>query len=507
MKKLHLIDDAFLRLESKRQPLHIGMLLLFEPPEGAPEDFTASIAQKLRSSESTVDLFNQRLVEKRGVHYWEENDDFDLDHHFVHLALPKPGRIRELLEMVSRLHGGHMDRTYPLWRVHLIEGLEDGRLAVYMKIHHSMIDGMGGMQMLVNSMSTSQKESKNLPPFWEIHRPPKKGGQIPVIPTPAASGMFAMRALTREGWRSAMPVINKLRKAFKDFRSKNPDVSMAGEAPKCTFNQSISGTRRFAAQSYSGESIRNVARAFAASRNDVVLAMCAGALRKYLLLHSELPSMSLNAGVPVSVRGRAGDSDAANEVAFAITNLATNVADPSERLRAIKSGMDYNKAQLEGLSAGQMQAYAALSLIPGALNMLLGRKPENTVGNLCISHVPGPQKTQYWQGAKLTGMYPISLVTEMGALNITVISRRDNVDFGIIACRKSVPQVQRLLDYLQDALCELEAAAPAPEATVQAVAAKKAPKAKAAAKKAAAKKAPVKKAAAKNRRLKKSQRT
>lgn len=456
MKKLHLIDDTFLRIESRNQPMHIGMLMLLEPPANAPEDFAGRIVSKIRQSDTTADVFNQLLVEKRGGHYWKENEDFDLDHHFVHLALPKPGRIRELLEMVSRLHCGHIDRAYPLWRVHLIEGIEGGRIAVYMKIHHSMIDGMSGMQMVIRSMSTSRAESKKLPPFWEIERTSENAEKVPAVPAPAVNDWLKIRTVAREGWRSAMPVIRKLRKTFKDFQKKHPDVALAGEAPRCVFNHQISGTRRFAAQSYSTRRIKAVARALDATSNDVILAMVAGALRKYLELRDELPEAPLTAGVPVSVRGKNSDSDAANQVAFVITSLATNIDDPVERILAIKAGMDYNKTQMRGLTSGQIQAYSSLSLIPGALNVLLGRKPGNTLGNVVVSHVPGPKKTLYWQGAKLTGIYPISLLIATGGLNITIVSRHDTVDFGIIACRKTVPHVQRLLDYLEDALVELE---------------------------------------------------
>jgi diacylglycerol O-acyltransferase len=162
------------------------------------------------------------------------------------------------------------------------------------------------------------------------------------------------------------------------------------------------------------------------------------------------------------------------------TTLATHIDDPVERMRAIKRSMDYNKAQLNGLSAKQILAYSSLEAVPGALNKLLGLKPENTLGNVVVSHVPGPKQTLYWQGAKMTGLYPISLLVGSGGLNITIISRHDNVDFGIIACRKTVPHAQRLLDYLEDALCELESQVTSPKAPV-----KKAAKAKTAGRKAA----------------------
>jgi diacylglycerol O-acyltransferase len=185
--------------------------------------------------------------------------------------------------------------------------------------------------------------------------------------------------------------------------------------------------------------------------------MCSSALRQYLKERHELPDKPLVAGIPVSLR-RPGDKSSSNEVAFTFTHLATHIDDPIERLRSIKQCMDYNKRNLRGLSPAQTMTVAALKLLPGAINAVVGFKPNNTLGNLCISHVPGPRHDTYWQGAKLTGLYPASLVTDGGALNITVISRRDYVDFGLIACSKTVPRLQRFLDYLETGLVELEEA-------------------------------------------------
>jgi len=454
MKRVGLLDDAFLRLESRRTPLHIGVLLLFEPPPGAGPHFTERLAERLRQSSRTAPPFNRRLVERRGIHYWEEDEEFDIDNHFAHTSLPRPGRIRELLAMVSRVHCAHLDREYPLWRMYLIEGLEDGRIALYMKIHHALVDGVAGMQLLLKSMATSAAESKKLPPPWEVRTERSQTQPLPV-PSPAADTLPALRKLAGEGLQSILPVLRELKGTLQDFRSDNPDLAMFGQAPKTLFNTRVSATRRFAGQSYSTARIRAVAQAYDATLNDVVLAMCASALRHYLTDMGELPDRSLTAAVPVSVR-RPG-SDAGNEVAFTMTTLATNLADPVARLRAIKSGMDYNKQRLRRLTPGQVMAYTAAIMIPGHLGAMLLNSDDKVLGNVVISHVPGPQQTMYWQGARLCGIYPISLNIDNGALNITLVSRHDYVDFGLIACRKSVPRMQRLLDYLEESLAALEA--------------------------------------------------
>lgn len=453
MKRLSLTDDALLRAESRRQPLHIAMLMLFQPPPGTP-DFAARLGERLRQSVRAVEPFNQRLVRRRGLHYWKPDDgEFDLAHHFVHTSLPKPGRIRELLAMVSRVHCAHLDRAYPLWRIYLIEGIEDGSIAVYFKIHHAVADGVGCIRMLMNTMSTDPAVSITLPPPWEVPLQTEHAQASPV-PTPAAGAMTALRSLARERTKAIAPLVRELRTTWKDYRAKNPDLVVAGQAPRCLFNAKVSGSRRFAAQSYSTPRMRAVAKAGGASLNDVVLAMCSGALRRYLEDRNELPDRPLIGAIPVSTRQ--DDSVLGNSVSFTMAPLATHIADPAGRLAAISSAMTYNKERMKRLSPGTLVAYAGLTLIPGAVQALLGRAPDSTLANVCISHVPGPREDLYWQGARLTGLYPVSVVTDSGALNITIVSRHDTTDFGLIACRKTVPHVQRLLTYLEDALADLE---------------------------------------------------
>lgn len=455
MSKLSLVDDTFLRLESRRQPLHIGMLMLFEPPPDAPADFAAQLAERLRQSTRAVPPFNEHLGRRRGLHYWQEDDDFDLAHHFVHMSLPKPGRIRELLAVVSRVHSVHLDRAYPLWRLYLIEGLEDGRIAVYLKIHHSVVDGVGGIRMLMKSMSKDREVSAKMPPPWEIGASGDKKQSIPV-PVPLVEGFNAMRMMAGEGLRAAKPVLQRVRDTLRDFRKGDPNIALAGEAPRCVLNGKISATRRFAAQQYSTPRMRAVGKAANATLNDVVLAMCGGALRRYLQSLGQLPDKPLLAGVPISIRR--DETMSGNEVAFTIAHLATHIEEPLERMYAIKRCMDRNKQSLQDFSPAQVMAYAATMLLPGTLKVLLGLKPDNVLGSVVISHVPGPREDMYWQGCRLSGLYPASLLFDTLALNITVISRHDYVDFGLIACRKSVPQVQRLLEHLEDELVALEQA-------------------------------------------------
>lgn len=454
MKKVDIADDTFLRFERKRQPLHIGTLMLFEPQGDAREDFVTRLTEHLRQFTQAAAPYNHRLVVKGGRHYWEEVEEFDLSYHMVHVALPKPGRIRELLAMVSRVHCGHLDREYPLWQMYLIEGIEDGRFAVYLKVHHSLMDGIAGIRLLIESMSTDVNASMEMPPSWAMPAKKSRSNQLPV-PSSTRVSLSALRSLAREHVNTILPVLREIKSNAVDLWNKNPNFVYAGQAPRSIFNQKVSASRRFAAQSYSTPRIRAVAEFYQASINDVILAMCGGALRQYLQDLDQLPDRPLVAAVPVSVRREHSEQN--NEVSFTFSHLATHMDNPRERMIAIKNCMDYNKAHLKRLSPDQSLVCGALKLIPGTINALTGLSPDSAYGSVIISHVPGPRDTLYWQGAKLCGVYPASLIIDYGALNITLISRQDCVDFGLIACRKTVPQVQRILTYLEEALVDLEA--------------------------------------------------
>ena len=455
MKRLTPIDTAFLLMEKRQQPLHVGALILCTPPPSAPADFAAQLAERLRHSTTSAPPFNRRLSGSGAVKFWSEDEDFDIAHHFVHLALPQPGRIRELLAMVSRVHSQHLDRAYPLWRAYLIEGLEDGRIALYFKIHHSLVDGIAGIRLMMKSMAKTVDESLAMPAPWGVRTRKTQYSALPV-PTAGAGAFSALTRLAGSGYKSVPAVVKQLRQTLRDSRSKHPEAITSLQAPRCILNQKVSGSRRFAAQSYATSRIKFIAKAFNATSNDVVLALCGAALRRYLQELNELPERPLIAVVPVSTRH--DDSESGNEIAFALASLATNIADPADRLRAVKASMDYTKERFRQMTPAQVLAYSAALMTPGAVAWLTGLDRKYTIANTVISHVPGPRQPLYWQGCRLDGIYPASLVLDDFALNITLISRHDFIDFGIVACRKNLPRVQRLLDHIEDAIVELEAA-------------------------------------------------
>jgi len=454
MQRLSPTDMAFLMMERRHMPLHVGALALYRPPAGAPPDFAAQLAERLRQSTRVASPFDLRPLKRWGLSFWDNDASFDLSQHFVHLALPRPGRIRELLAMCSRVHSAHLDRAYPLWRMYLIEGLEDGRIATFFKIHHSVVDGMAGMRLLLKSMSPDPEESATLPPVWE--NPPRRVATNLPLPPAAASSAGVLTALSQSRMSTVLALFGQLRDTWRDYREGNAQVVSSIQAPRSLLNQPISASRRFAAQSYSMARIKRITAAVGSTTNDVILALCAAALRSYLAALGALPERPLVAVVPVSIRCDEGESG--NEVSFALVNLATHLADPLARLRAIQGCMDYYKARFRQMTPAELQAYSVAQLIPGAINMLARFNSERVPANLVISHVPGPRQDMYWQGCRLEGIYPASLVLDGFALNITAISRHDFVDFGLIACRRTLPGMQRLLDDIENGLAELEAA-------------------------------------------------
>jgi diacylglycerol O-acyltransferase len=238
---------------------------------------------------------------------------------------------------------------------------------------------------------------------------------------------------------------------------KNEDMVSIFQAPDSIFNQKITGSRRFAAQSIQIERFKRLSKHFKATLNDVVVAVCGSALRNYLISQHELPDRPLIAMVPMSLRK--DDSESGNQVAMILANLGTHIADPLDRLQVVQRSIDKAKARFKTMSPEEALNFTALTLAPTGLNILTGMAPKWQAFNVIISNVPGPKKTMYWNGAKLEGLYPVSIPVDHVALNITLLSYAEQLEFGITACRRTLPSVQRLLDYLEDGIKELEVSA------------------------------------------------
>jgi diacylglycerol O-acyltransferase len=458
---------GFLMAENRRMPMHVGGLQLYKKPEGAGRNYVRDLFESMRDTTDVAPLFLKhphRSVKTGGQWVWVEDDQFDIEHHVRHSALPKPGRVRELFELCSRLHSTRLATERPLWEWHLIEGLRDGRVAMYTKLHHSLVDGISAMRLL-SSILSSDPDERDMPAPWAV-RPAR--ARATKIESSAEQDLSAPMSALRTAMGISADAAGLPGALVKTLRAslRNETSTLALFAPRTMLNTEITASRRFAAQDWPLERIRGIGKATGTTMNDVVLAMCSGAMRTYLSDLDALPETSLIAMVPVGLHARkpAGSSGSGssggNAVGSIMVKLGTDLPDAESRLKAIHTSMRDGKDALSTMTPMQIQAMSAIGQVPAILPTLLGltslTKPAY---NLVISNVPGPRTTQYYNGAELLGTYPLSVPIDGNALNITCNSYADQMAFGLTGCRRTVPHLQRILTYLDDEIGALEKAA------------------------------------------------
>ena len=504
-------STAFLLAETRSQPMHVGALQLFENPADAGPDYTREMFAAMHDTPEIAPLFRKhpyRSLRTGGALLWRDDDQFDIEHHVRHSALPRPGRIRELLELCGRLHSTRLAWERPLWEMHVIEGLADGRVALYTKVHHALVDGVSAMRLLASVLSTDPTRTGMEAPFAAGAARHVRGASptdlaesgpsaaaaaaggpgadaatadagdaLSAAPDPGSpdgpgTALAAARLLAdlpADALRGALAVGAEaagmpsalVRTLAKGLRNETAAVSLA--APRTIFNQRITGARRFAAQDWPTERLRAIGKATDTTINDVVLAMCSGAVRTYLDELGALPDSSLVSMVPVGLKARqvgTASAEGGNAIGAVMVRLATDRADPAERLATIHASMADGKDALSSMTSTQIVAMSAIGMAPAivvpALRMQgLVRPPFN----LIISNVPGPRSPHYFNGARLVGNYPLSIPINGMALNITCTSYDESMGFGLTGCRRTVPSLQRLLTHLDDELGALERAA------------------------------------------------
>lgn len=443
-------DALFLVGESREHPMHVAGLQLFQPPPDAGPEFLRGLYDALLAQTDVQPTFRKRPAFAGAITnlVWAVDKEVELDYHLRRSALPAPGRVRDLLELASRLHGSLLDRHRPLWESHLIEGLDDGRFAVYTKFHHALIDGVSAMKLMQRALSEDPADTEVRAP-WCL-RPRRRSAQG------ADTGLPLLRTARRLA--GAITGIAPTTLTLARSALLEQELMLPFRAPKTMLNVRIGGARRVAAQSWPLERIRNVKAAAGVTVNDVALAMCAGALRGYLTDLDALPDTPLVAMVPVNLRTE-NDTDGGNLVGAVLCNLATDLDDPAERLRAITESMRRTKRVYADLPRTHQLAVSALLVGGVALGLLPGFvRTAPPPFNIVISNVPGARAPLYFGGARLDGNYPLSIPLDGLALNITLASYAGNLDFGLVGCRRSVPRLQRLLDHLETALKDLEQA-------------------------------------------------
>jgi len=448
-------DAMFLLGEASGRPSHVVTLQLFKPPVGVdPNEWVEDYFQYLLECDDLKPVFRRRparsLWSPTGMR-WRDDEAVDLDHHVRRSALPGQARVRELLEAVSFQHGDLLDRNRPLWEFHVFEGLEGGRFATAFKTHHAIADGMSLAKHVLGSLSADPEQRDLRPPWAKVNGSATRALVRRPSPNPVSitKGAFTSAALGTKALLS-------LGDMARDVISHVPF-----EAPPTRLNGKVGGARRFAGDQWPIERLKAVATAADCTVNDVALAMSGAALRSYLQELDGLPNRSLIAMVPVSVRRKGSGFTEGEGNAFGamLCNLETSQDDPAIRLRSISNQTKAAKARYERMSAAEVLSVSKLIMGGAILSSVMGitKLPRHPF-NLIISNVPATERPLYFNGAEMTDLYPVSMISEAQAMNITLTRYANFMTFGIVGDRRALPHLQRMLIHLDSALAELEKA-------------------------------------------------
>ncbi len=481
MQQLSSLDAQFLNVETSTTVGHVGSLIMLDPSTAPGGELTLDrVREVLEPRLHLAAPLRQRLVNvplSLGRPYWIDDPDFDIEFHLREIGLPSPGDERQLGEQVARIHARPLDRTRPLWEMYLIHKVSDGRQALYSKVHHAAIDGVSGAEILATIMDVTVEPRMLEPPdeYWDPAPIPSAAELMSRgLASMATQPLEVMRTLPRAlphladvpgaallpGAEAVSELADSLMRLATGGTAARDVTRRTISTPPTPLNAPITAHRRFAYGSLPLDDIKLVKNAYAMTVNDVVMALCTTALRRWLLDHDGLPDTPIVVAVPVSIRTDDQQGDSGNLISVMLAEMPTHVADPVARLAQVQRGMGDAKEQFETVPATILQDLAAA--IPTALSGLAARAIFQMVAvgafpfNLFISNVPGPQLPLYVGGASVLGVYPVSAITDLtGALNITLFSYNGALDFGLIACRELVPDVWNLIGYLDDALAEL----------------------------------------------------
>jgi diacylglycerol O-acyltransferase / wax synthase len=453
VERLSGLDSAFLSLETPQVHLHVAIVAVVDPATMAePYSFDrlkGFISQRLLP----VAAFRRRIVEvpfRLNHPIWVEDPNLDLDYHIRRHALPAPGGPLDLSELAGSLAGVPLDRSRPLWEIHVVEGLHDGNVALVGKIHHAAVDGVSGAELFVHLM--------DLTPDGDGASATRSGTAAPA--TGGADGAA--------GAASPAPPAPERIPSDVELVGHDPGTVVGAlplRAPRAPWNASITPHRRVAFARVSLDDVRRVRAGFDVKVNDVVLALVSGSIRAYLSERGQLPDSPLVGMCPVSVRTEDEKGRQDNRVSAMFVHLRTDIDDVDERLRAIAVTTRGAKADHHALGARFLQnwaehaapgTFALASRLYSALGVADRHPP---IHNLVVSNVPGPDFPLYLAGGRLVATYPLGPVMEGAGLNVTVLSYLGNMDFGFMACAELVPDVWDLADHIETSMAELLAAA------------------------------------------------
>lgn len=463
MKHLSGVDAAFLHLETPLTPMHVASLSLFDLPAGYRRDFFASVKRELGRRLHLAPVLRRRLAPmplQLADPVWVQDDAVDLDHHVQRVRLPPPGTLRQFEDCAVALHAELLDRSRPLWRLHVIEGLASGQVGYYFKAHHAALDGLAGVQLARTLFDITPRPSPT--------RPPRSAAAAAAEhPGPIELGAAALR-------HDGAQYIKLLRHLPEVVRTLGgmfgaPAPAGAGRlrqnfvfGPRTPLNVPITAERGFAGLSLPLADLQSIAAAHDAKLNDIVLALCSGTLRRYLAQHGGIPARPLTAAMPISLR-EAGDTEYTTQATMPLVNLHTHIADPLRRLRAIRDAAGAVKSmvrQARGIVPMDFPSIGVPWVLHG-LAELYGRSQVTSLmpplANVVISNIPGPRLPLYAAGARMHCYWPMSIVEHGLGLNITVMSYAGSMGFGFTTARAAVPDAEPLTRALAEAFDELHA--------------------------------------------------
>jgi len=456
------MDATFLYIETPAGHMHVAMVGIYDvstmPGGYSFERIKAHIAERMQ----VVPPFRRRLVEvpfKFHHPVWVEDPNFNLDYHVRRIGCPAPGGRRELGEVAAQIASIPLDRTRPLWEAWVIEGLKQDRVGFVVKVHHAAIDGASGAEIMTSLYDLSPEAAPLDPVEIETER----------IPNDVELVSYAAMSKLRRA-KDAVPLVGRTVQSVANMvgRVRDPNEQHGAiplTAPRTPFNHSIGPHRSVAFARIPLDETKAVKVALDVKVNDVVLALCAGTLRRYLAIHGGIPADPLVAVCPVSVRADEEQGTQGNKVSAMFASLATNIDDPAERLATICASTDGAKQDHNAIGARMLtdwaewaapRTFGLASRLYSSMNLADSHRP---IHNLVISNVPGPPFPLYLAGAELVAAYPMGPIIDGAGLNITVLSYRDHVDIGFLADRDLVPDVWELAAQVQPAFDELKALA------------------------------------------------
>jgi len=463
MEQLTGLDATFLYLETPSLHMHVSMAAVFDPatvPGGYSFDkLRALVGSRL----NLAPVFRRRPVEvpfRLGHPYWVDDPTFDIDYHIRRGVLAAPGSMDELAAFVGDVCSRQLDRTKPLWEMYIVEGLADGRIGLVTKIHHSTIDGVSGAELLAQLFDLEpdpEPRAAEGPPAAEQHLP----SDLRLVAHALGARITKPFGLSTLAWRTGRAVLDVRR-----IRTRGQGkAALPLTTPRTSLNGAITPHRRVAWSSIALDDVKRVKQACGTTVNDVVLAVCAGALRHYLIEGDELPGDPLVATVPVSVAPTAANRRGINKVSAMFVALPCQIADPVERLLAIRDSTKGAKEELNALGAEVLLNWAehatpnVFSAAARAYTRLKLADHHRPIHSLVISNVPGPDFPLYLAGAEMVAGFPLGPVMDGAGLNVTVMSYRGTLNWGLMACAETVPRVAQLAAAIPGALDELLAGA------------------------------------------------